>query len=66
MGVVTRVGLFAGWPELIITDGYQPVNSDTPLRALFLYVCTLSELEPQRFLPSRVYNRGATLVECFP
>ena len=32
-GVVTRVGLFAGWPELIITDGYQPVNSDTPLRA---------------------------------
>ena len=27
------VGLFAGWPELIITDGYQPVNSDTPLRA---------------------------------
>ena len=25
--------MFAGWPELIITDGYQPVNSDTPLRA---------------------------------
>ena len=32
-GSYTRVGLFAAWPELIITDGYQPVNSDTPLRA---------------------------------
>lgn len=50
--IVTRVGLFAGWPELIITDGYQLVNSDTPLRAsptvLFVSVCAPQERERER------------------